>query len=335
MRLWVEGLETRDLSLVRGIGSYGRMVVEAVERHGRRHNLLLDKAQPEVVLHPGFTPYGSLRINSKATNILVIHDLIPLKYPRHFPAGIKGSWVLARNKRRLSEYAGFITDSQVVKEDIIRFLGVSENRVEVVYPAAKRIFETGDGHELPDSVTGLLPPRFMLYVGDITWNKNLKRLALAVRRVNLTLVMVGKALVSRQPLKHPWLKDFAEFKKITEGDKRFISLGYLDDGMLVKVYRRATVVVLPSIDEGFGLTWLEASLLGTPVVLSHIPVLREISRDTSVYVDPYSVSSIAGGLEELYYGDKKKICQRQRERAKEFRQEKFAARLSVSLKKLL
>ena len=59
-----------------------------------------------------------------------------------------------------------------------------------------------------------------------------------------------------------------------------------DDRELAEAVRRAAVLVLPSRGEGFGLPVLEAMACGTPLVLSDLPVLREVAGEAGVYLDP-------------------------------------------------
>jgi glycosyltransferase involved in cell wall biosynthesis len=55
------------------------------------------------------------------------------------------------------------------------------------------------------------------------------------------------------------------------------TLGYLDHRDLPAVTAGATALVLPSVDEGFGMPAIEALAAGSPVIVSDIPVLREVT----------------------------------------------------------
>jgi glycosyltransferase involved in cell wall biosynthesis len=63
--------------------------------------------------------------------------------------------------------------------------------------------------------------------------------------------------------------------------------------------RDATALVSASRDEGFGLPVVEAIALGTPVLISDIPIFREIGGDAAVYFDPDSVDSVVDGVRQL------------------------------------
>jgi alpha-1,3-rhamnosyl/mannosyltransferase len=61
----------------------------------------------------------------------------------------------------------------------------------------------------------------------------------------------------------------------------------------------ATLLVLPSLEEGFGLTVAEAMAAGLPVVCSRGTALDEVAGDAAERVDPLDPRSIADGLERL------------------------------------
>jgi glycosyltransferase involved in cell wall biosynthesis len=334
MRVGIHNKGILDLSVVRGVGSYISMMLEALEQYGGRYHLQLDQNRYDILIHPGFFPYTNIDLDDKKKNVVVIHDLIAIKYPRFFPAGWKGKWKWFHNSRHLKKCDAFITDSHVVQRQIVEWLRVPETKVNVVYPAAKKIFyNPGKLHE-NFIQSAKLPTRYAVYVGDVTWNKNLITLARAVQEANITLVLVGKALAQRDSTSHPWQRSFRRFLTITENDKRFVFLGYVPDEQVVSLYQHAAFTVLPSYDEGFGLTWLEASLVGSPVIVSKIPVIEEITQGSSVYCDPTNVQSLAQVMGELYFNDARGNLTKQVKQAKTFTQEAFVKNLSECLHRL-
>jgi glycosyltransferase involved in cell wall biosynthesis len=66
-----------------------------------------------------------------------------------------------------------------------------------------------------------------------------------------------------------------------------------------EVLRGATALVSASRDEGFGIPLVEAMALGTPLVVSDIPVFREVGEDAATYVDPDDVSGFVRAVREL------------------------------------
>ena len=80
-------------------------------------------------------------------------------------------------------------------------------------------------------------------------------------------------------------------------DDRVEFLGPVDDRGLATSYRDSLAFVFPSLWEGFGLPTLEAQRCGTPVILSDIPVFREVAGQTGIYFDPRDPESLADAVE--------------------------------------
>ena len=146
-----------------------------------------------------------------------------------------------------------------------------------------------------------LPEKFILYVGDATWNKNLPRLIEVASKISVPLVMVGKALIDRNiDTKNPWNKDLVKVQEEASQNKNVLRLGFVSSEDLVALYNLATLFIMPSIYEGFGLPVLEAMGCGCPVVTSRGGSLAEVVGEAGRYIDPYDVDSIAKGISEVF-----------------------------------
>jgi glycosyltransferase involved in cell wall biosynthesis len=316
-----------DKSAVRGIGRYLQILRENFSREFTfTNNLTMKQWNNETIfINPFFNflspPLTLKRIAPK--QIAIIHDLIPLKYPSHFPAGIKGNINIFLNKLALRNYDLIITVSEASKTDIIKILGIKEDKIKVIYSCLPKIF-TISNNQFPTSkqISNFkfqISNSFCLYVGDATWNKNLVNLAKALKIINVTCVFAGKVFenVGNDPrvvpekgehggsplqnINHPWMTEFKQFLEETKNDKRFIFAGFVPDSELIKLYQQAALNVLPSRDEGFGFSYLEAANFSCPSVLSDIPVLREISDGNAFFVDPKNPHDIADRIGEIYF----------------------------------
>jgi glycosyltransferase involved in cell wall biosynthesis len=258
----------------------------------------------EVVHYPYFDPFFiTIPLMKEHKIVVTVHDLTPLVFPEQFPAGVKGNLRWHIQKFSLQHVDAIITDSQASKDDIVRIAQVDDKKVHVVYLAAGEEFiHKATTHQHIQLLKKYkLPEKFVLYVGDVTWNKNLPRLVKAIKEANLTLVMVGKSLVSKDYDKtNPWNQDLVEVQKETDNDKRFIKLGFVPDEDLVELYNNATVFAFPSLYEGFGLPVLEAMQSGCPVVTTREGSLVEVAGDAAYYVDAYDVTNIANGIGEVF-----------------------------------
>ena len=76
-------------------------------------------------------------------------------------------------------------------------------------------------------------------------------------------------------------------------------LGRVSDEELVRLYNQATCFIFPSIYEGFGLPTIEAMKCGCPVLVSDIPVLREVCGEAAIYFNPYHIEEIRNTIKQF------------------------------------
>lgn len=284
--------------------------------------LLRDRAKAVTtnLIIPFWKPLEPPILNKRIAHkqYLIIYDVIPLKYPSHFPAGLRGKFNLLRNLRNLKLYDKIITISQASKMDIIKYLKVPESKVEVIYPTLSEIFLKHETWNMKHKKNKMLQAsgfmlhekRFALYVGDVNYNKNLVNLARAIKLADVPCLFVGKEFdvargawhVARSD--HIEQNEFQEFLKLANEDSRFIFAGYLPDSDLIQLYKRAVCNILVSRDEGFGFSYLEAASQNCPSILSNIPVFHEIAKKTAFFADPENPEDIANKIKKIF-SDKK------------------------------
>jgi glycosyltransferase involved in cell wall biosynthesis len=159
-------------------------------------------------------------------------------------------------------------------------------------------------------------PGFVLAVGTLEPRKNLPRLVAAYCALPPAvqeahgLVVVGA---------RGW-RTGATLAALRSLGERCTMLGHISDAALAELYRRCAVFCYPSLGEGFGLPVLEAMAAGAAVVTSNTSSLPEVGGDSVEYVDPWSVQSIAAGVERLLRSPERRaeLGLRARERAAEF-----------------
>lgn len=295
---------------VRGTGFYLQNLKTSLEKHYPENKYVYFNrgdslgGDIDVVHYPYFEPFFlTLPVFSKNKKIVTVHDLTPLVFPSHFKPGLKG-WIKWQiQKLALGSADAIITDSESSKNDIVKYAGINQSKIKVVYLAAGSEFKVLDSAE---KIKGIrrkyhLPEKFILYVGDATWNKNLPRLIEATSKINIPLAMIGKALIDADvDVQNPWNKDLIRVRKLAEGNKNVFRLGFVSSEDLVALYNAATLFIMPSIYEGFGLPILEAMSCGCPVVASKGGSLVEVIGTAGKYVDPYEAESITKGIEEVF-----------------------------------
>lgn len=310
---------------VRGVGMYIKFLVENLEKFDKENSYTFFTrghvlpVNIDVIHYPYFDPFfQTLPFQKKYKTVVTVHDLTPIVFEKHFPAGIRGKLFWNIQKSLLGKVEQIITDSNNSKNDIVRIVGIPEEKVSVVYLAAGEEFrklKIVPQEDLPlygGGDWGLkikkkygLPDSFFLYVGDATWNKNLPRLVSVIKKIGLPLVMVGKALnTPGLDKKNAWNKDLVYVQNEIAGNSLFHLLGFLPANELVKLYNLAEALVMPSIYEGFGLPVLEAMRCGCPVIASRGGSLPEIGGDSVLYIDCLDEKNMADVMQKIF-NDKK------------------------------
>ena len=94
------------------------------------------------------------------------------------------------------------------------------------------------------------------------------------------------------------MKRFETFLKEIKADNLVKMVGYVSDKDLAMLYKASQGYIFPSLSEGFGLPGLEAMAYSTPVIVSDIPVLKEIYGDAALYFNPRSEIDIAAKIRQ-------------------------------------
>jgi glycosyltransferase involved in cell wall biosynthesis len=240
-------------------------------------------------LHPLLLPARS------AARVVTIHDLDFLAHPERTHAEIRRDYpALARAHAQRAD--GIIVPSHFTAGEVERLLEVSARRIAVCPPGA------------PDWVPRHRPPRdgYLLFLGTLEPRKNVGRLLDAYERLLETrganragavpdLVLAGRATAAAAP----WLARLASPPLI--GHARHI--GYVAPEDRRALYEGARLLVLPSLDEGFGIPVLEAMTVGVPVVASRRGALPEVLDGAGVLIDPLDGSDLAAGLARILDDD--------------------------------
>lgn len=269
---------------MRGIGMYTRLLQQALSQEPAVELVAKD---PDIIHYPFFDLFfDTLPIKKKTRTVVTIHDVIPLLFPERYTVGIKGKARLLKQKVALKSASAIITDSHASKWDIVDQLGVPEDRVHVVYLAAnpamrpvtpRHVFSVIEKYQLPAS--------YILYVGDINFNKNLPQLIKALKFLpEMTkLVLLGKNFF---PQEIPEWQDIERQIALSDVVDRVVfvtTVGADDTDDLAAIYSGAVCYVQPSLVEGFGLPILEALQCETPVVSAANSSLVEVGGDQVIY----------------------------------------------------
>lgn len=233
----------------------------------------------DLVHYPFFDLFTRSMPAKKLPTVVTVHDLIPLDLKSNYPVGIKGTINWHLQKHRLRQVDFIITDSVDSKFSIHKHTGFPLDYIYSIYLAADAIFKP---------IKKVAKKNFVLYTGDINYNKNVVSLAKLCVKNKLPLIIVGKTAAETNIISHPWTKDLRELKSLQQQHPSLIkTVGYLDSNDLNTYYNQARLYCQPSYAEGFGLPLLEAMQAGCPVVYSNKSSLAEIGNHVGLQFDPY------------------------------------------------
>jgi glycosyltransferase involved in cell wall biosynthesis len=296
----------------RGVGFYTKNLLDHLDSAAKQngHEIVRitdvsDSSGVDLLHYPFFDLFfHTLPIQSTVPTVVTVHDAIPLEFPDRYPAGLRGGLNLALQKLALSRSRLVITDSYASVKAVRKYLRVPHEKIKLIYLAPAPYYkQVSDAKSLQaTSKKYHLPKTFVLYVGDVNWNKNLYGLLAAAKNLQVPLVLVGKqsALIEQADFDHPELAHLRPaMDLINRPNSQVYRLGFVPDDDLVNIYNLATVYCQPSFAEGFGLPVLEAMACGTPVSCSNTHSLPEIAGQAASYFDPKNMDSIAWSLRSL------------------------------------
>jgi glycosyltransferase involved in cell wall biosynthesis len=232
-------------------------------------------------LHPLLTPSRS------AARVVTVHDLYFLDRPEDTTAEIRRDYSsLARSHPRRAD--GVVVNSKYTAGQVADRFGISADRITVCYPGKP------PWSRRPDPAA----PGPILFLGTVEPRKNVPRLIeayalLLERRPEAPdLVIAGTMLMSREAI----------LSRIPSGSTvatRVRFSGYVAEAERKRLLSTASMLVLPSLEEGFGIPALEAMTLGLPVIASNRGALPEVVGDGGILVNPEDVPALTDAIERV------------------------------------
>lgn len=273
------------------------------------------------------SPHFMLPLLSSCPAVTTIHDVIYLACKNDLPsvagrAYYKGMMLAsARRARKI------ITVSEFSKADIVRYLKIAPEKIEVIPSAVSPVFRQVREKSRIDVVLGKygITTDFILYAGIYKPRKNHAGLLHAFQKFKAAgakarLVIAGPMNEGESPL-----KELAQELGIAE---QVIFTGAVDDLELATLYSAARVYACPSLYEGFGFTVLEAMACGAPVVCSPETSLPEVAGDAALYADPRDPDKFAEALARVFSDAelRAELIEKGRKNCERFSWKKTAAR---------
>lgn len=254
------------------------------------------------------TVYSYFPLLNRTKTVVTIHDMIADHHPDLvFPTRkSKFFWKLKQNLA-IRQADLLATVSENSRKEIAEYFRIPKEKLRVISEAARPMFRTlpaTNGLTSALAKYDLAPDEtFLLYVGGISPHKNLKTLITAFARIvgheasgQPKLILVGDYE------NDPFFSAYPDLRRQVSAlglDGKVFFTGFVPDEDLAYLYNAATMLVLPSFEEGFGLPAIEAMACGTPVAASHTGSLPEVLGDAGRFFDPSDADSMSAVIKSL------------------------------------
>lgn len=244
-------------------------------------------------------PYWGSPLQPPVPTVVTVHDVTTLLV-REYRRGLGARLYTALVSAGARAANQVITDSEASKVDIVRHLGISEERVSAIHLAAGPEYTPEANFLVEMAIRGKygLPESYILYLGGYEIHKNVVTLLEAYTYVtqalgeDYPLVLAGKK-PERASSRFPDYDAIIEQLGLAGS---VIWAGYINEADKPAVYRGASTFVFLSWNEGFGLPPLEAMACGVPVVTSNASSLPEVIGEAGFSLDPDDARQIGGSI---------------------------------------
>ena len=207
--------------------------------------------------------------------ILTIHDCVMMHRLRGLRRWIYWFFWLWLPIQRSSVVTVVSKSTQV---ELLRYVRINPKKIRLIYNGVSEEFA------FSKKVFCQSAP-VLLQVGTAP-NKNLERVARALKGKNCKLVILGRL-------------SFSQIQSLEMAGVAYESLGDLSRGQVVEQYKLADIIIFASTYEGFGLPIVEANAIGRPVITSNRGSMKEIGEGAACLVNPEDVNSISAGIDRV------------------------------------
>jgi alpha-1,3-rhamnosyl/mannosyltransferase len=259
----------------------------------------------DAIIYP--TVYTYVPAFSAAKKVVVIHDAIPEVYPE-LTLPDRSSRRLWQIKSALArrQADAIVTVSDYSRDMLVEHLRVPFDKIFVVGEASDPVFRVLEDDRKFDIEAGSSIPesgRLILYVGGFGPHKNVislvrgfSQLAQDTQFTDARLILVGEY---RNEVFHSQIAEILRETDAPGVGEKIVFTGYITDEELVALMNRASVLVLPSLMEGFGLPAIEAAACGCPVIATRESPLPKLLDGGGVFFDPTSLEELVAAMKTV------------------------------------
>ena len=266
----------------RGIGRVTKEIYNSLLNRGR---LILEGELEEGdrIVHFYSSIHWSPEVPPKPS-VVMIHDVIPLVFPKLFP-DVVHEWSV-RNKKIANLSEKIVTISQTSANDIAKYLKVEPSKIDTIYNGITDFSSLEvDCFDVPCEGQS-----YVVYIGAVDAHKNINVVFEAMKCAEISdvhLCLIGGNEKAKADVIKLGLSERVHF------------LGRLSDSQMYSVLKNSSALVFPSIYEGFGLPPFEAAQMGAASICSPQPVVKELLGDAVYYAQHDSPSEWARAIRKL------------------------------------
>ena len=254
-------------------------------------------------------------------SVVTIHDLIFIRYPQFYKT-LDRAIYFRKSKYACQSATKVLAISQQTKEDIVDFIGIEPEKIEIVHQAISPLFfYNSDCRKVKEKYK--LPSEFILAVGTIEERKNQLSILKAVLAQGLKtpVVFVGNPT--------SYCNDIHKYIAEQGIKKQVIFLKNIPEKDLAAIYQLASLSIYISVFEGFGLPVIESMACGCPVITSNVSCLPETAGDAAVLCTPENIDELGNNIKRILEDStfRDELILKGKKRAVEFMPQKYAERL--------
>ncbi len=245
------------------------------------------------------SPALSMPLLGRGKKVATAHDLIVLKHPEMMK-GLSRKYFADFIPRTLKKADHIIANSNSTKKDLRRYLQIPESKITVLPLGVDREFLKESDIDLVNTLKRKfnLSGDYLLSVASFEPRKNhaniLKGFAKALPELPEDIKL---ALVGRENAYQAKMIELAESLGILN---RVSFCGYVPTIELAALYTGASMLVFPSLEEGFGIPIIEAFAKRVPVITGEIEATREVAGMAAQYVNPERHEEISTSILNIY-----------------------------------
>jgi glycosyltransferase involved in cell wall biosynthesis len=225
------------------------------------------------------TPNYVAPILSHIPIVITVHDLSVYLFPKMHPFYRRWRHQLLF-PASVNRAVSIITVSEQTKKDLAGLFPITADKTITIYNGLPVWFSQDSTQALPNQE---LPEQYILFVGTIEPRKNIELMLQSFAQVKHQhhiphkLVVIGGNGWGKNEM-HLHLQKY-------DIQNEVVFTGHLEYNQLPPIYQRASLLVFPSIYEGFGFPPLEAMACGIPVIASKISSIPEVVGDAGILLD--------------------------------------------------